>query len=519
MRTCSVTTRSAHDSGWSRFSPWPKKPPCGRRVRVVVVGDVAHVVVDVVLELEVLRRRPWRAVVHVRELVGRRLDAVAPPHDHRHRADLTLGDPADVVLVEPRCDPRGLAEVAAVGVLVGCRPCRPTLGRRSTARIGSRCIAVLECRPDEGTDPRRRRRHPPAADHPHERQAARADRQQADPLLRHRGHGRRPASRTSASSSWRHRAPRSRPRVGDGSRFGVEVTYIPQDAPLGLAHCVLIAARLPRRRRLRDVPRRQHAPAGPAARSSTASTRTRTRQLELGEPDRPPRPRRSCSRTSTIPRQFGVAELDARRRRRAARREAGRSAVRPRARRRLPLRPAHPRGRARASSRRRAASSRSPTPSSGSSTRATASARGPRGLVDRHRQEGPAARLQPPRARHARAAHRRRSSTTTSRVEGRVVIEAGARARRLGRPRARDHRRRHASRRHLRRAVHRRSATTASSRDAEIEHSVVLERSRIIGVHRIHDSLIGREVEVVRTGERPKATRLMLGDHSRADLE
>ena len=55
--------------------------------------------------------------------------------------------------------------------------------------------------------------------------------------------------------------------------------------------------------------------------------------------------------------------------------------------------------------------------------------------------------------------------------------------------------------------------------DAEIEHSVVLTASRIEGVHRIHDSLLGREVEVVRSGVRPKATRLMLGDHSRADLE
>lgn len=55
--------------------------------------------------------------------------------------------------------------------------------------------------------------------------------------------------------------------------------------------------------------------------------------------------------------------------------------------------------------------------------------------------------------------------------------------------------------------------------DSEIEHSVVLERSRIIGVPRLTDSLIGRDTEVRRTGQRPRATRLMIGDHCSIDLE
>jgi glucose-1-phosphate thymidylyltransferase len=55
-------------------------------------------------------------------------------------------------------------------------------------------------------------------------------------------------------------------------------------------------------------------------------------------------------------------------------------------------------------------------------------------------------------------------------------------------------------------------------RQSEVEQSVVLARSRIIGVPRLTDSLIGRDVEVVRSGRRPVATRLMVGDHCSVDL-
>src|SRR5262245_48724261 len=55
--------------------------------------------------------------------------------------------------------------------------------------------------------------------------------------------------------------------------------------------------------------------------------------------------------------------------------------------------------------------------------------------------------------------------------------------------------------------------------DTELDHSVVLERSRIVGIAGIADSLIGRDVELTRSGQRPRALRLMLGDHSKVDLE
>ncbi len=56
-------------------------------------------------------------------------------------------------------------------------------------------------------------------------------------------------------------------------------------------------------------------------------------------------------------------------------------------------------------------------------------------------------------------------------------------------------------------------------RNTEIEASVVLERSRIESPgSRIHESLIGRDVEVAGNSEKPRAYRLTLGDHSRVQV-
>ena len=53
---------------------------------------------------------------------------------------------------------------------------------------------------------------------------------------------------------------------------------------------------------------------------------------------------------------------------------------------------------------------------------------------------------------------------------------------------------------------------------SEVDHSVVMENTRIIEAGRLLDSLIGREAEITRTAASPRATRLMLGDHCQVDL-
>lgn len=53
---------------------------------------------------------------------------------------------------------------------------------------------------------------------------------------------------------------------------------------------------------------------------------------------------------------------------------------------------------------------------------------------------------------------------------------------------------------------------------SEIEHSVLLGTTRVMDAGRIEDSLLGYDVEVTRSARRPRAVRLMVGDHCLVDL-
>jgi glucose-1-phosphate thymidylyltransferase len=56
-------------------------------------------------------------------------------------------------------------------------------------------------------------------------------------------------------------------------------------------------------------------------------------------------------------------------------------------------------------------------------------------------------------------------------------------------------------------------------RSSEIEHSIVLENSSILDIEgKVADSLIGKDVVVTRTSVRPRAYKLSLGDHSRVEV-
>ncbi len=307
-----------------------------------------------------------------------------------------------------------------------------------------------------------------------------------------------------------------RAAVGDGSQFGVEVTYIPQAAPLGLAHCVLIA-----RDFLRDDDFVMYLGDNMLQQDLRtfveAFEASRERQPMLGEEELPAPCAQILLAHVDDPRQFGVAEIDRR----------GEIV-------RLVEKPADPPSDLALvgvylfdATIHRAVASIEP------------SGRGELEITDaidwlitnghRVRHEvldgwwidtGKKDPLLHCNRLVLDTIERRVDGTVDggSRVDGRVVVDASA---------------------ELVNSVVRGPAVIGRGTrlvdtyigpytsigaeceliDAEIEHSVVLDRSRIVGVHHIADSLLGRDVEVTRTGERPKATRLMLGDHSRADLE
>ena len=171
-----------------------------------------------------------------------------------------------------------------------------------------------------------------------------------------------PASPTSASSP-ATRGAEVLAALGDGSRFGASITYIPQDAPLGLAHCVLIA-----REFLADDEFVMYLGDNLLEQDLAAFVEAFRRG---------PSPNRAAGRPDPAqagPRPAPLRHRQARRRRPRGRprREAGRSAVRPRPRRRVPVRRDRSTTPSRPSRRHHGVSSRSPTRSSGCSTRATA---------------------------------------------------------------------------------------------------------------------------------------------------
>lgn len=308
-----------------------------------------------------------------------------------------------------------------------------------------------------------------------------------------------------------------RAAVGDGSAWGLEVTYLPQDAPLGLAHCVLIAREFLGEddfvMYLGDNMLRQSLRGFVDA---FESARQAARAPELGEaPLDPPAAQILLARVPD-PHRFGVAELDA----------TG-GVVR------LVEKPEVP-------------------PSDlalvgvylfdarihEAVAAIEPSARGELEITDAiqwliDNGHGVASEIlegwwiDTGKLTPLLEANRLILETidqrvdgevdADSRIDGRVVIEAGASIERstvrgpavIGR-----------------RTVVRDSFVgpfTAIGADcrverSEVEHSVILDHSSVIDAGRIEDSLLGWHVTVTRSDQRPKATRLMVGDHSQVDL-
>lgn len=54
--------------------------------------------------------------------------------------------------------------------------------------------------------------------------------------------------------------------------------------------------------------------------------------------------------------------------------------------------------------------------------------------------------------------------------------------------------------------------------NSEVEHSIILEKSIVSHVSRLEDSLVGKNVEISKSPLKPRAYRLMIGDNSKVGL-
>ncbi len=105
-----------------------------------------------------------------------------------------------------------------------------------------------------------------------------------------------------------------------------------------------------------------------------------------------------------------------------------------------------------------------------------------------------------------------------SRVDGRVVIEPGARLERSLGARPGDHRRRREAQRLLHRPVHR-DRRGLRDPSAEVEHSILLAGSVVRDLDgRMESSLLGRNVKIGRDNRQPRAYRFLVGDNSELSI-
>ena len=291
-----------------------------------------------------------------------------------------------------------------------------------------------------------------------------------------------------------------REATGDGSQFGVRITYIVQDEPAGLAHAVLTAEPF-----LGDDPFVMYLGdnllqggiddlvdafrAQRARRAHPAHAGARSRALRRRRARR--RPRRRARREAAASRATNLALVGV-----------------------YMFTRADPRRRARDRAVARAASSRSPTRSSTSSTPAGASSR----TWSRAGGRTPAASRtcsRPTAWSSTRSTARVEGELVDSQCDGRVVIERGRAPGALDRPRAR---RSSARARALVDAYV--GPYSAIGEDcviehAEVEHSILLAGSSVRDLDgRMESSLLGRNVHIARSDGQPRAYRFMVGDNS-----